>query len=252
MLLINNVKTFNQNYKYKDNKQHFWGKIPNSIRKPSYIPNEVWDEEQAILKTTNNSTTWKNLLDSINKYIKGNYQLLPIMDYIPNKILCNNKLNTTQKIKKINETFRLYNNLLTNNPNKTVNKFNPIDMTTIVKVLISELNCDNIKFEGLKNIENGYSGPKILSTYDSLTELIKFAQSKCRNENIKIKFDKPKALFTTISYKGSAIKNEDLKKVLPNTYYYSGADEEKNHIIINSNNDITSITVKMCTFDEYI
>lgn len=85
-------------------------------------------------------------------------------------------------------------------------------MTTILKVVLSEINCKDIKFEGLENIENGHLGDKVLSTYHSLAELIKFAQSQCDNKDIQIKFERPKALYTTITYKGADINNKDLKK----------------------------------------
>lgn len=81
------------------------------------------------------------LIDSIyNGYIKGNSQLLPIIDYISNQVLVR-KLSVVQKILKVNEAFRLYQNLLENNPSETIRKTNPIDMTAILKVLLSELNC---------------------------------------------------------------------------------------------------------------
>ena len=123
-------------------------------------------------------------------------------------------------------------------------------MTTILKVLLSELNCKDIQFEGLENIENGHLGDKVLSTYHSLAELIKFAQAQCDNKDIQIKFERPKALYTTITYKGSDINNKDLKKMLPKTYYYSDACFEENNININKKGNYTSIKVKMYTLDE--
>lgn len=58
-------------------------------------------------------------------------------------------------------------------------------------------------------------------------ELIKFAQTQSRNKDITIKFDKPKALYTTLTYKGPTINNMDLEKILPEIYNYAGADFEK-------------------------
>lgn len=251
MLINNNIKNLNQTYLYKNNKRiSFEAKLPNKTLKPDYLPNLVWEAEQEVLKN-HNDASFKNLYDSIwNGYIKGKSQLRPIMDYIANKIFLNINLSSKQMISKMNEAFRLYEKLVVNNPPETVNKFNLIDMTTILKVLQEELNCKDIKFEGLKNIEHGYLGEQVLQTYDSLAELIKFAQTQCKNKDITIKFNKPNALYTTLTYEGSAIDNKDLKKILPKTYYYSGTNEEESNIIISKNKNKTSLTIKMYTLDE--
>lgn len=253
MLVSNNISNLiGKSYSYKTNMQvHFGMNNPKNMLKPKYIPNAVWNAEQELLKNPNQNEAWHNLSDSIiHKYIKGNRQLMPIIDYIANNILLNPELSVKQKILNINESFRLYKKFLANNRSKPVNNYNPIDMTTILKVVLSEINCKDIKFEGLENIENGHLGDKVLSTYHSLAELIKFAQAQCDNKDIQIKFERPKALYTTITYKGSDIKNKDLKKMLPKTYYYSAACFEENNININKKGNYTSIKVKMYTLDE--
>ena len=252
MLIIGDVKFTNQQYLFRNDKQlSFSGRIPNRIVKPDYIPDVVWNAEQEILKKTEKRNLFSKLSDTISSYyVKGNYQLMPLLDYATNKIFCNKNLSVEQKISKTNDAFRLYEKLLANNSADTVNRSNPIDITTIVKVMLSELNCKDIKIKGLKNLENGYAGYNTLSAYDSLAELIKFAQTQCKNKDITLKFEKPKALYTTLSYKGAVINNKDLKKILPKTYYYSQADFEKNNIIINNDGISTNIIVKMNTYDE--
>lgn len=253
MLITNNIYNSTGNsYPYETNMQVSFGmRNPDNVLRPKYVPKAVWNAEQELLKNPNQKGVWHNLSDSIiHKYIKSNRQLMPIIDYIANNILLNPELSVEQKILNINESFRLYKKLLTNNRSKPVNNYNPIDMTTILKVLLSELNCKDIKIEGLENIENGHLGHKVLSTYHSIAELIKFAQSQCDNKDIQIKFERPKALYTTITYKGSDINNKDLKKILPKTYYYSDACFDENNININKKGNYTSIKVKMYTLDE--
>lgn len=251
MLIANNIKIVNQTYSYKNNKRvSFEAKLPNKTLKPDYIPDLVWAAEQEVWKNYDKASC-KNLFDAIwDGYIKGKSQLRPIMDYIANKIFLDINLSPKQMISKTNEAFRLYEKLVANNPPKTVNKFNPIDMTTILKVLQEELNCKDLKFEGLKNIEHGYLGEQVLQTYDSLAELIKFAQTQCKNKDIIIKFNKPNALYTTLTYEGPAIDNKDLKKILPKNYYYSDTVNKESNIIISKNKNKTSITIKMYTLDE--
>ena len=61
---------------------------PKNMLKPKYVPNAVWNAEQELLKNPNQNEAWHNLSDSIiHKYIKGNRQLMPIIDYIAKKYI---------------------------------------------------------------------------------------------------------------------------------------------------------------------
>ncbi len=219
--------------------------------KPDYLPQGVWEAEQNLLKDPKNDELWEKLYDGLDNYAFGNFQKSPIKDYIANKILIRRVYSTEEKIKKINDAFRIYEKLLANNPNETVNKYNPIDMTTIVKVLLNDLDCKDIKVQGLENLKNGYTGEWLLSTYYSLAEMIQYARTQCEDNDITLKFQKPNALYTTLSYKGQQVHENDMKKIFPFTYGYTNANCIENVFDCKNDEDKTSIKVKMYTMDEY-